>query len=168
MRNKVVTVFGGSGFIGRYVVQRLAELGATIRVPTRRPERALFLKPMGAIGQINLLRWSPSAPGEVDRLLAGAEAAVSLVGILHEGRMLLQMPVEDLKAGVKMLRLGADVEFLPGLTILERRRLGREWLLTVRDYSPDSVPPATPVLEVIDLTLEEIFVALLNFEEAQA
>ncbi|HEX6011671.1 MAG TPA: complex I NDUFA9 subunit family protein [Geminicoccaceae bacterium] len=86
MRNKVVTVFGGSGFIGRYVVQRLAELGATIRVPTRRPERALFLKPMGAIGQINLLRWSPSAPGEVGRLLAGAEAAVSLVGILHESR----------------------------------------------------------------------------------
>ena len=37
MRSKVVTVFGGSGFIGRYVVQRLAELGAVIRVPTRRP-----------------------------------------------------------------------------------------------------------------------------------
>jgi uncharacterized protein YbjT (DUF2867 family) len=86
MRDKVVTVFGGSGFIGRYVVQRLAELGATIRVPSRRPERALFLKPMGAIGQINLLRWGPAAPGEVDRLLAGADAAVSLVGILHEGR----------------------------------------------------------------------------------
>ena len=87
------------------------------------------------------------------------------VGIMHEGRMLLQMPVEELKASVKMLRLSADVEALPGLMILERRRLGREWLLTVRGWPGEG---STPALEVIDLTLEEIFVALVNHEEAQA
>ena len=86
MHSKVVTVFGGSGFIGRYVVQRLAELGAVVRVPTRRPERALFLKPLGAIGQIVLEPWNPSATGEVERLLAGSDQAVSLIGILFEGR----------------------------------------------------------------------------------
>jgi uncharacterized protein YbjT (DUF2867 family) len=86
MRSKVVTVFGGSGFVGRYVVQRLAELGATIRVPTRHPERALFLKPMGAVGQIILAPWDASAAGEVERTLAGAQAAVNLIGILHERR----------------------------------------------------------------------------------
>ena len=59
MRSKVVTIFGGSGFIGRYVVQRLAELGAVIRVPTRRPERSIFLKPLGAVGQINIEPWNP-------------------------------------------------------------------------------------------------------------
>ena len=86
------------------------------------------------------------------------------VGILHEGRMLLQMPVEDLKATVKLLRLAHDVESLPNLTVLDRRRLGREWLLTVRGPS-EFIGPAA--LEVIDLTLEEVFVALVNHEEAR-
>ena len=86
MRSKVVTVFGGSGFIGRYVVQRLAEQGAIIRVPSRRPERALFLKPLGDVGQINPEPWNPSAEGEVERLLVGTDAAISLIGILFESR----------------------------------------------------------------------------------
>ena len=84
MHSQVVTVFGGSGFVGRYVVKRLAELGAVVRVPSRRPERALFLKPLGAIGQINIEPWNPTAAGEVDRLLAGSDHAVSLIGILFE------------------------------------------------------------------------------------
>ena len=86
MRGKVVTVFGGSGFIGRYAVKRLADLGAVLRVPTRRPERAIFLKPLGAIGQINLEPWNPSATGEAERLLAGSDHVVSLIGILFESR----------------------------------------------------------------------------------
>src|SRR3546814_4533580 len=52
LRNKLVTVFGGSGFIGRYVVKRLAEQGARVRVAIRRPDEGLFLKPMGNVGQI--------------------------------------------------------------------------------------------------------------------
>ena len=86
MQSKVVTIFGGSGFIGRYVVKRLADLGAVIRVPTRRPERAIFLKPLGAVGQINIEPWNPTAAGEVERLLAGSDLAVSLIGILFERR----------------------------------------------------------------------------------
>ena len=86
MQSKVVTIFGGSGFIGRYVVKRLAELGAVIRVPTRRPERAIFLKPLGAVGQINIEPWNASAAGEAERLLAGSDLAVSLIGILFERR----------------------------------------------------------------------------------
>ncbi len=84
MHGKVVTVFGGSGFIGRYVVQRLAELGAVIRVPTRRPERAIFLKPLGAVGQINIEPWNPKAAGEVERQIVGSDAAIGLIGILFE------------------------------------------------------------------------------------
>jgi NADH dehydrogenase len=86
MRSKVVTVFGGSGFVGRYVVKRLAELGAVVRVPTRRPDCAMFLKPMGAVGQIVLEPWNPALESEAERLLAGSDAAINLVGILHEGR----------------------------------------------------------------------------------
>jgi NADH dehydrogenase len=86
MRSKVVTVFGGTGFIGRYVVKRLAERGATIRVPTRHPERGLFLKPLGAVGQIVLETWNPSVAGSARRLLAGSDMAVNLIGILFETR----------------------------------------------------------------------------------
>lgn len=84
MRSKVVTVFGGSGFIGRYVVQRLAAAGATIRVPTRHPERAMHLQPLGTVGQIVLERWSATSEAEVARMLAHVDAAVNLVGILFE------------------------------------------------------------------------------------
>src|SRR5687767_5509755 len=86
LRNKVVTVFGGSGFVGRYAVQRLAERGATIRVPTRRPELALHLKPMGAVGQIVLERWDAGSESDIERLLATADAAVNLIGVLFEPR----------------------------------------------------------------------------------
>jgi uncharacterized protein YbjT (DUF2867 family) len=48
----VATVFGGSGFIGRYVVKRLAAAGHVVRVAVRDPQAALFLKPMGAVGQV--------------------------------------------------------------------------------------------------------------------
>jgi len=86
MRSKTVTVVGDSGVMARYVVQRLAALGAVLRIPTRRPPEALFLKPLGAIGQINLEPWNPGGPGEVERLLAGADMAVNLIGILFESK----------------------------------------------------------------------------------
>ena len=54
-KRRIATVFGGSGFIGRYVVKRLAQQGYIVRVAVRDTEAALFLKPMGAVGQIVLL-----------------------------------------------------------------------------------------------------------------
>lgn len=85
MRNQVVTVFGGTGFIGRQLVQHLAQLGAALRVPTRDPDRAGFLRPMGDVGQIAILPASADPEG-VARLVHGAAAVVNLVGILHERR----------------------------------------------------------------------------------
>ncbi len=86
MRNKVVTVFGGSGFVGRHVVRRLVALGATVRVPTRHPERAISLKPMGAVGQIVLERWDATRGEEIARHTVGSTHVVNLVGILAERR----------------------------------------------------------------------------------
>jgi ABC-2 type transport system ATP-binding protein len=90
------------------------------------------------------------------------------VGIIHEGKMLLEMPVEDLKAAVKTVRMECGDENGPPLlpAELSRQRLGREWLVTVRDVSllPATIPGAH-VQEVIDLGLEQIFVALLSDEE---
>lgn len=83
---RVATVFGGSGFIGRYVVKRLAQQGYIVRVPSRYPESALFLKPMGAVGQVVPLYASVTNEGTVQRAVEGAEVVVNLVGVLAESR----------------------------------------------------------------------------------
>jgi uncharacterized protein YbjT (DUF2867 family) len=84
MRNPRVAVLGGSGFIGRYIVKRLAERGALIAIGCRHAEEAKFLKPTGDVGQIAALN---VGLGNVDLLpafLAGNVALVNCVGILHE------------------------------------------------------------------------------------
>ena len=82
----VATVFGGSGFIGRYVVKRLTHKGFVVRVAVRDPERALFLKPMGAVGQVVPLSASVTNEAGVHRAVDGADMVVNLVGILAERR----------------------------------------------------------------------------------
>lgn len=82
---QLVTVFGGSGFIGRYVVRRLARAGHRVRVAVRRPNEGLFLKPFGAVGQIDLIQANVRDDASVARAVAGADAVVNLVGILYEG-----------------------------------------------------------------------------------
>jgi uncharacterized protein YbjT (DUF2867 family) len=83
---RVATVFGGSGFIGRYVVKRLALQGFVVRVAVRDPEAALFLKPMGMVGQVVPLYASVMNEGTVHRAVAGAEVVINLVGALSESR----------------------------------------------------------------------------------
>jgi uncharacterized protein YbjT (DUF2867 family) len=83
---RVATVFGGSGFIGRYVVKRLALQGFVVRVAVRDPQAALFLKPMGAVGQIVPLYASVMNEATVHRAVAGAEVVINLVGALTESR----------------------------------------------------------------------------------
>lgn len=85
MASGVVTVFGGSGFIGRHLVQRLAQAGWTVRVAVRRPRRANFLKPCGDIGQITPVAAALQDPASVAAAVAGADAVINLVGLLYEG-----------------------------------------------------------------------------------
>lgn len=80
----VATVFGGSGFIGRYVVKRLAHKGFVVRVAVRDPEAALFLKTAGGVGQIVPLFASLDNEPAVRRAVEGAGLVVNLVGILAE------------------------------------------------------------------------------------
>ena len=82
----VATVFGGSGFIGRYVVKRLAAQGRVVRVAVRYSEAALFLKPMGAVGQIVPLYAPVQHEAAVQRAVEDADLVVNLVGILAERR----------------------------------------------------------------------------------
>ncbi len=85
MRDEIVTIFGGAGFIGRHLVRRLAARGATLRVATRSPNRAGHLLPMGDPGQIVLVRFAEEE-GTIAKLVEGASAVVNLVGILFERR----------------------------------------------------------------------------------
>lgn len=82
---KLVTVFGGSGFIGRHLVRRLAAQGHTIRVAARSPDEALFLKVMGRVGQIVPVAANVTDEASVARAVAGSDWVVNLVGILAEG-----------------------------------------------------------------------------------
>ncbi len=86
MRDRTVTVFGGAGFIGRYVVRQLAVRRATVRVPTRNRDGALFLRPMGDVGQVVPVAWQPHDDASLARVVAGSTDVVNLIGILHERR----------------------------------------------------------------------------------
>lgn len=79
----LVTVFGGSGFVGTQVVRALAKAGYRVRVAVRKPLLATRLKPMGEVGQIQLVRCDATKDGDVRSALEGAKAAVNLVGILY-------------------------------------------------------------------------------------
>src|ERR1700749_3613680 len=79
----VVTVFGGSGFLGRHTVQALARAGYRIRVAVRHPNLAPYLPPMGTVGQIQLVKCNVLDEDAVARLVQGSDAVVNLVGILY-------------------------------------------------------------------------------------
>ncbi|HEX4160821.1 MAG TPA: complex I NDUFA9 subunit family protein [Rhizomicrobium sp.] len=97
----LVTVFGGSGFLGRYVVRALAQAGHRIRVGVRYPNLANFLPPMGHVGQIQIVRTNVTDAGQVAQAMRGAKAAVNLVGILYEsGRQRFQTVHADAAATV--------------------------------------------------------------------
>jgi uncharacterized protein YbjT (DUF2867 family) len=81
---RLVTVFGGSGFIGRYVVRALARRGWRVRVAVRRPDLAGFLAPLGDVGQIHAVQANLRYPDSIASALIGADAAINLVGIQQQ------------------------------------------------------------------------------------
>lgn len=80
LENKLITVFGGGGFVGRYVVQALCAAGARVRVAVRNPALAGHVKPLGNLGQVSLCAADVTKPGTVANALAGADMCVNLVG----------------------------------------------------------------------------------------
>jgi len=80
----LVTVFGGSGFLGRHVVRALAKRGYRIRVAVRRPDLAGHLQPLGRVGQIHAVQANLRYPASVEAAARDADVLVNLVGILFE------------------------------------------------------------------------------------
>ena len=84
MQNKLVTIFGGSGFLGRYVIRALAAQGWRIRVAVRRPHIAQDLKVIGQVGQVQLYQANLRFPETIEAAMEGADAVVNLVALLYE------------------------------------------------------------------------------------
>ncbi|MEP2641004.1 complex I NDUFA9 subunit family protein [Roseobacter sp.] len=82
--SKLVTIFGGSGFVGRYVARRMAKAGWRVRVAVRRPNEAIFVKPYGVVGQVEPVLCNIRDDDSVRAVLSGADAVVNCVGILAE------------------------------------------------------------------------------------
>jgi NADH dehydrogenase len=88
---KTVVVVGGSGFVGRHLVQRLARSGRVVRAVVRRPESAKFLRPMGDVGQVTAVAVDLADDRSVAAAIGRADEVVNLVGILYEsGRQTFQ------------------------------------------------------------------------------
>ena len=82
--DKLVTVFGGSGFLGRHVVRALCKRGYRVRVAVRRPDLAGHLQPLGRVGQIHAVAANLRHPGSVEAAARDADIVINLVGILFE------------------------------------------------------------------------------------
>ncbi|WP_339744159.1 complex I NDUFA9 subunit family protein [uncultured Maricaulis sp.] len=84
LRDEIITVFGGSGFVGRHVVRALSRAGYRVRVATRRPHLAQDLRVAGVVGQVQLVQANVRVASSVERAVEGASGVVNLVGVLNE------------------------------------------------------------------------------------
>lgn len=85
MSQRIVTIFGASGFLGRHMVRALAKDGWRIRACSRYPHLAEFLRPYGMVGQIQPFKADVTREAEVRRAVAGADAVINLAGVMHGG-----------------------------------------------------------------------------------
>lgn len=83
---QLVTIFGGSGFVGRYIARRMAKEGWRVRVAVRNPNEAMHVKPYGSVGQVEPLLCNVNNDESVAAMVDGADAVVNCVGILDEHR----------------------------------------------------------------------------------
>ncbi len=104
---KLVTIFGGSGFVGRYIARRMAKQGWRVRVAVRRPNEALFVRPYGAVGQVEPIFSNISNDASVRAAIMGADAVVNCVGILNETRRQKFEGIQSEGAG-RIARIAAE------------------------------------------------------------
>lgn len=119
MADRLVTVFGGSGFVGRHLINKLADDGWRVRVAVRDTESAKFLKPLGELGQIAPIAADVTRPDTVAAAVDGADAVVNLVGVLTEkGKATFQAIHADGAANVAEAAKAAGVKTLLHMSAL--------------------------------------------------
>ncbi len=104
--SKLVTIFGGSGFVGRYIARRMAKEGWQVRIAVRRPNEALFVRPYGAVGQVEPVFCNIRDDASVREALAGADAVVNCVGTFDRGGKNNFLAVQSQGAG-RIARIAA-------------------------------------------------------------
>lgn len=144
----LITVFGGSGFVGSQVVQDLARRGWRIRVAVRRPDRAYKLQTSGHVGQIQAVRCDATDPAQVEAALAGADAAINLIGVLYEaGKRSFQALHVDAARNIAVACAAARVDRLVHVSALGANpESDSKYACTkaagemaVREFKPDAV-----------------------------
>jgi uncharacterized protein YbjT (DUF2867 family) len=167
----LVTVFGGSGFIGAQVVRALAKRGLRVRIAVRRPGVAYRVRTLGDVGQIEVVQANLRNPASIGRALDGAEACINLVGILHEqGRQRFQTlhakGAEEVASAcvargitnfVQMSALGADPD--SASRYARTKGLGEQ---AVRALIPSAVVIRPSVVFGVDDSLFNRFAALAS------
>ena len=120
--SQLVTIFGGSGFVGRYIARRLAKQGWRVKVAVRRPNDALFVKPYGVVGQVEPVFCNIRDDASVAKALKGADVVVNCIGVLAEvgmnrfhavqsegaGRIARLAVQEGVDSFVQLSAIGAD------------------------------------------------------------
>ena len=112
MDTRLVTVFGGTGFLGRHTVRALAKAGWRIKVAARRPARGFFLRPLGTVGQIDFVKCDISDAGSVAAALARSDAVVNLCGILFQRGQTFEDVQADGPANIGAAAAAAGVKAL--------------------------------------------------------
>ncbi len=133
LEGKLIVLVGGSGFFGTHLAQELLSSGARLRIASRNPERAFKLKPLANLGQVQFARCDMAKPESLDRVVAGADAVVNLVGAFDgnldavQGRGVGNLAKAAKAAGaaafVHISAIGADAE---GATAYARSKAAGE------------------------------------------
>ena len=120
MDSRQVTIFGGAGFVGRHTVRALAKAGWRIRVACRHPNMGFFLKPLGTVGQIALVKCDIADAAQVAAAVQGSDAVINLVGLLYGNfeaahvagaeHVAKAAAAAGVKALVQISAIGADAE----------------------------------------------------------
>jgi len=137
----LITVFGGGGFIGRYVCEALLKTGARIRVAERHPRRAWFLQPLGSIGHFSAVAADLQRPETIAAAIEGADAVVNLVGVFNgnldlvhvegAGKLAAAAKAAGAKSFVHISAIGTDADSESGYS--RTKALGEK---AVRDAFP--------------------------------
>ena len=115
----IVTIFGGSGFIGRYVAQRMARAGWRVRVAVRRPNEAHFVRPYGFVGQVEPIQANIRDEDSTRRVIRGADAVVNCVGVLAESDGVLSSLVAE-RAQLDRARTSRAISSLASKKLVSR------------------------------------------------
>jgi uncharacterized protein YbjT (DUF2867 family) len=105
--SKLVTIYGGSGFVGRYIARRMAREGWRVRVAVRRPNEAMFVRPYGVVGQVEPVFCNIRDDDSVRAVLRGADAVVNCVGTFDKGGKNSFEAVQD-KGATRIARIAAE------------------------------------------------------------